>query len=699
MSDTKAGIRLAKLATMMNIGADRIPEIIEIKGLEKEVEHERLLHNSLLSENFVRRYLNTKKILKNRLFTDKHLTKIIRQHQYTNTFYTLDDLLEAIELFNMSHPNENVSFHISKSDFVNALQIPEKLATHELLSIDPKLPTYLYIKPNAIIPYEVARKICLYEGQDYDELAKLPLPNYIEPRKIVLEGPKILGKIDVVNQAFNKSNNKYIRLAKAPAIFNVPLEEIVKALEKQNFLISHNPNEKLTPDMIRFLELEFEKSKNKNEEAIRKIIPPQVNNNHETHSTNHTHLEPIIHKFDIKNTKPHKMKQPIQKILFGSPGTGKSYKIVDAEDSYFKQLVIDNKNPDLIKTVFHPEYTYGDFMGKLMPLTDKGHVTYEFYAGHFMQALGTAFKNIIKAYIEYQEKIDEVEKEFKAEIRKNKSEYSEEEKSLLNFRLSTIIRPKPKNVLLVIDEINRGNSAAIFGTAFQLLDRDSTGWSSYPVKISDLELKKLISVIGLYDVKEGKKEDVGTRFCGEIISEKTFDAYLKATTDELEGDKKINLIEKDIKLPPNLSIIATMNTSDNSIYFMDSAFKRRWDWEFIDITSEEQKAKQTDRRLPDGTSWQEFVDNLNMFIKDNGATIRKIEDKQIGYFFIKDKDVTIDAIKNKLLFFLWDSIFNNDKKPLEKLLGGKVKLVTFGDFVRECESFIKAIKGYKQPTE
>jgi 5-methylcytosine-specific restriction endonuclease McrBC GTP-binding regulatory subunit McrB len=142
-----------------------------------------------------------------------------------------------------------------------------------------------------------------------------------------------------------------------------------------------------------------------------------------------------------------------------------------------------------------------------------------------------------------------------------------------------------------------------------------------------------------------------------------------------------------------------MNTSDNSIYFMDSAFKRRWDWEFIDITSEEQKAKQTDRRLPDGTSWQEFVDNLNMFIKDNGATIRKIEDKQIGYFFIKDKDVTIDAIKNKLLFFLWDSIFNNDKKPLEKLLGGKVKLVTFGDFVRECESFIKAIKGYKQPTE
>ena len=81
-----------------------------------------------------------------------------------------------------------------------------------------------------------------------------------------------------------------------------------------------------------------------------------------------------------------------------------------------------------------------------------------------------------------------------------------------------------------------------------------------------------------------------------------------------------------------------------------------------------------------------------MFIKQNGKRIRKIEDKQIGYYFIKEDIITKESIKNKLQFFLWDSIFSNDKQPLEQLIGQNVSLITFGDFIRNCDFFINAIK-------
>lgn len=135
------------------------------------------------------------------------------------------------------------------------------------------------------------------------------------------------------------------------------------------------------------------------------------------------------------------MKLPIQKILFGSPGTGKSYRI--AHEIIPKDLGItskdnkDDKDNNIVKTVFHPEYTYGDFMGKLVPLTRAGKVDYNYYEGHFLRALSQAYKNILKSHDKQGIKISE-----------------------------------PENVALVIDEINRGNSSAIFGTIFQLLDRE-----------------------------------------------------------------------------------------------------------------------------------------------------------------------------------------------------------------------------------
>jgi len=342
------------------------------------------------------------------------------------------------------------------------------------------------------------------------------------------------------------------------------------------------------------------------------------------------------------------VKTPIQKILFGSPGTGKSYKI--DREIVPKDLEITSPE-NVIKTVFHPEYTYGDFMGKLVPITRAKKVEYNYYEGHFLKALGQAYKNI--------------------QLTKPKD-------------VDQINWDDVKNVALVIDEINRGNSAAIFGVCFQLLDREDTDWSSYSVNFTEIEFYKFIELIGVkISVVD---ENLKFQFPGD--SHFVFFESLKDKFSPLG----INTETKAIKLPPNLSILATMNTSDNSIYFMDSAFKRRWDWEFVNWDDTTPPgAKYGKGGTLDEDEWKQLIKNLNGFIKIHHTSIRGIEDKQIGYYFIK-QPVTAEQIQNKLMFFLWDSVFNRDKKPLVDLL--KVKrdeLVTFGDFTKLHNEFINNI--------
>ncbi len=341
---------------------------------------------------------------------------------------------------------------------------------------------------------------------------------------------------------------------------------------------------------------------------------------------------------------------PIQKILFGSPGTGKSYRI--DRTIIPNQLDIDKeKNPEnIVKTVFHPEYTYGDFMGKLVPMTKSGKVEYNFYEGHFLKAIAQAYKNILSA--------------------------KEGE--------------NPKNVALVIDEINRGNSSAIFGTTFQLLDRDEDGWSSYGISVSQLELHKLLLLIGFDD--DGHST-FGYYKYGRSKNPKALEEYKEVLSKLRISVDSLAVIGNSMHIPPNLSILATMNTSDNSIYFMDSAFKRRWDWEFINWDGNSDSPEPT--YGTEGTlieeDWKKLIQNLNSFIKKHHASIRGIEDKQIGYFFIK-QPVTAQQIQNKLMFFLWDSVFNRDKKPLADILNvTRDQLVTFGDFTKLHNEFVKKI--------
>lgn len=353
------------------------------------------------------------------------------------------------------------------------------------------------------------------------------------------------------------------------------------------------------------------------------------------------------------------MSNVIQKIIFGSPGTGKSHLI---QHDILSSLIKDDdkekekkkRESNVVNVVFHPEYTYGDFMGKLLPIsTESGNVEYRFYEGHFLKALSYAYRNLVLV-------LDE------------------------NGGQSR----KPDNVVLVIDEINRGNSSAIFGSVFQLLDRDDSGWSSYETTLNGIVFDKFQELI-FNDIKTSTTR--GTKTTNEIGAFKgeNFSDLQKKITSLLGLD----LNQRNIKIPPNLHIIATMNTSDSSIYYMDTAFKRRWEWQFIDVNSK--LISELGVAFYSEKEWVDFIAKLNNFIKSNHSYIRGIEDKQIGRYFIKAEknEISYAVIQSKLMFFIWDSVFNRDKKPLTDLLKvDRNELVTFGDFAAKVKEFIKAIQ-------
>lgn len=392
---------------------------------------------------------------------------------------------------------------------------------------------------------------------------------------------------------------------------------------------------------------------------------------------------------------------PIQKILFGSPGTGKSYRVKN--EIIPNQLNITDQS-NIITTVFHPEYTYGDFMGKLMPLTDDNQrVSYRFYTGHFLKALGRSYTNIISSHRDYELAKNKVKEEYRVKLRTvgelaSHGKLNTSQDKELDSLYDLVEKPTPNNVILVIDELNRGNSAAIFGTVFQLLDRAKNGWSEYPITISDIETIGLLKEAGFSTFYTTDSSDKKYKFQGKECKQDEYNEGLELVFDDLEEEQKVSLLENKIKLPPNLSILATMNTSDNSIYFMDSAFKRRWDWEFVNIEDDNQREVVSNRRVKlynnDTCAWNDFVDKLNEFIRSHYKTVRKIEDKQIGYFFINEETITEEHIKNKLMFFIWDSVFSNNRKPLTELLGMTERdLVTFGQFTQKdvVKKFVQKI--------
>ncbi|MBO9686132.1 McrB family protein [Roseateles chitosanitabidus] len=274
----------------------------------------------------------------------------------------------------------------------------------------------------------------------------------------------------------------------------------------------------------------------------------------------------------MSSTPPHHH----QLILFGPPGTSKSRRARDVNAAALKAV-----GDSVIPAMFHPDYSHGEFVARLLPMSEAGVIHYDVHAGPFIQALARAYAALSSA-----------------EARGNV--------------------PPPGNVVLLIDEINRGNCAEVFGEVFQLLDRDDSGWSSYEVSVSPVVLKALDNELTrALDEQESNGQE-----SDEVPPPLT--AEIKRLIDR-----------RRLKLPPNLYLIGTMNTSDESVYFMDSAFKRRWHFEFRSVGFEEVDACQRDARIA-GTEhrWSDFLDALNAFILDKCSS-PKMDDKLVGPWFIK----------------------------------------------------------------
>ena len=313
--------------------------------------------------------------------------------------------------------------------------------------------------------------------------------------------------------------------------------------------------------------------------------------------------------------------QPLQLIYYGAPGTGKSFTI---------DKVTDEKNS--VRTTFHPDSDYAGFVGAYKPTMEC--VPMSAFVGkevHLAQPQGEhtgterkiVYKYVpqafLKAYIEAWKR------------------YSENEDN---------------PYYLVIEEINRGNCAQIFGDLFQLLDRNSVGSSSYAIS-ADEDIAQF-----LRDDKNGfagfseEQKGVISRF----VLKKDSGSEEHIGSSILNGSKLL--------LPPNMRIWATMNTSDQSLFPIDSAFKRRWNWEYMPI--EYDKKDWTFVIGGKRYSWGKFLEYINPKILE----LTQSEDKQMGYFFAKpdkksnedlQENDTISAkvFVNKVLFYLWTDVFKD----------------------------------------
>lgn len=296
------------------------------------------------------------------------------------------------------------------------------------------------------------------------------------------------------------------------------------------------------------------------------------------------------------NYKKEQSQDARQIIYYGAPGTGKSHKIKVMLDS----VPCEN----IFRTTFHPDSDYSTFVGAYKPTMKKhyrydGKVKAKYYEDDDL-AGAKKDETIIDKVIEY----DFVPQAFiKAYIRAYQTE---------------------ENVYLVIEEINRGNCAQIFGDLFQLLDRDENGVSEYKIKAD-----------------------------ADIVN------YL----EEKLGKDSAGIKDGELCLPSNLYIYATMNTSDQSLFPIDSAFKRRWDWEYEPI-----KYKNTDWAVEisgNKYSWTSFQKKVNEKILGDTNS----EDKMLGDYFVKANNENVISEKlfvNKVLFYLWNDVCKDGDNDIFK---------------------------------
>lgn len=322
---------------------------------------------------------------------------------------------------------------------------------------------------------------------------------------------------------------------------------------------------------------------------------------------------------------------PSQIIYYGVPGCGKSYEVNKVINDELDKYVVTDKEYHKVRCVFHPEYCNADFVGQIYPYAkpDNGGVEYRFKPGPFAEIVRRAYRNPAEPFF------------------------------------------------LIIEEINRGNAAAIFGEIFQLLDRIrpedgpeelsgniyDTGWSSYGVTNIDVNA---------------------------YVRQKSTDNPEKIEYDDSipYGDKIKFINNTAIRLPPNLSIYATMNTSDQNVFTMDNAFQRRFKSKMIRNSLD--NTAQFDLKIGDtDVRWGDFREWINEKILAPETGLKKAEDKCLGGWFIKgekktdqngkvsneSKDFPKDEFAEKVLKYLWNDVFK--RSAAENIfLKGKVSSLT-----------------------
>ena len=407
------------------------------------------------------------------------------------------------------------------------------------------------------------------------------------------------------------------------------------------------------------------------------------------------------------------IKQPLQQIFYGAPGTGKSHKIKD--DADVKEA--DEKNL-VFRTTFHPDSDYSTFVGCYKPTKaeSKRLQRMNLSLEDLAKELGSYYTNeefgkiggIQKFCFEYYPYIDGeymsvnitkllelagVPKDYNVEINKyikfcHLLPKQDPDKITYNFIPQAFTNAYVKawntdeNVYLIIEEINRGNCAQIFGDLFQLLDRKN-GVSEYPVE-ADTDLQNYL--------------------CKALTDTKRTDI-----PDDVKSGKKL-------MLPTNLYIWATMNTSDQSLFPIDSAFKRRWEWKFIKIKEgKDENGNKLDWKVDvkmdeEGTllPWWDFIKKINEII----ASMTSSADKQLGYFFCCAKDGVIEeeTFVSKVIFYLWNDVFKDygfEDASLFRYTDkeGKDQDLTFPDFYDEegekvnterLTDFVKKVMNWKK---
>lgn len=293
---------------------------------------------------------------------------------------------------------------------------------------------------------------------------------------------------------------------------------------------------------------------------------------------------------------------PLQQIFFGAPGAGKSFEI--------NKVCADYEN---YRTTFHPDTDYASFVGSYKPITIMA--TVRDMTGHPVTEDG---KEIKESRIVYRYVMQAFIKAYVAAWREQQND-------------------EPKPVFLIVEEINRGNCAQIFGDIFQLLDRNAAGFSDYPIVADDDLAQELKEILGEFGI--AKHDAINALYGG--------------------GKDVVGMVKNGecLLLPNNMYIWATMNTSDQSLFPIDSAFKRRWDWNYIKIKDAGENFKIV---FSNGNTydWWRFVSEINKRIE--GGEIQQ-EDKKLGYFFAKAKNkvITPKVLLSKVLFYLYNDVFKD----------------------------------------